>query len=460
MKPASISKPWFGLLCTALSLLSGCSVQVYDVYGESDGYPAKSSPAGMSIFRALVESNDFETITIRSLSPGSKERLNTIVWCPDAFPNHRKSTLDWMEQWLATGNKTLVYIGRDYSPHADYWTEIAQQQGKSASARSKWIAALDRAADARNKLDAKRRMARTESVMPWCVWRSQGGTLQTVPRPEGPWSEGIPFENAHISVRSSAAPVRSSDLADIIRRIEAIPEPWKGNSTGAKAPAAGEPYATFMTESDRQQLEIANSITAQEKARWTTVLSDANQIPLISRIDIDPISQSQVIVVCNNSMFCNYSMLNPSHRQLAARMIEAFPAGGVGFLTGAEDPRIRTDNYDERQKGFEMLTTWPLNVVTIHAAFLGIAAIIAAYPIFGRPKRLRKESSADFGMHIEAIGSLMESSGDIPYARKQIADYFRNVRKDPTSAWANTDPSESATQSPFRTSDADAKGNQ
>lgn len=205
-----------------------------------------------------------------------------------------------------------------------------------------------------------------------------------------------------------------------------------------------------MTELDEQQLEIAKGIGAMGGSHWEVLLADERQKPLIASSQVDPISRSKVILVCNNSLFCNYSMLQQTHRQLALNMIAEFSPGNVGFLAGASDPKLRNDDVDDQQKGFEMLTTWPLNVVTIHAAFIGLALIIASYPIFGRPGRWKSTSSADFGKHIEAVGALMAKSGDKQFARKQIADYFRTVRKDPSSPWSNAGHIEVPTNSPFR----------
>jgi hypothetical protein len=201
---------------------------------------------------------------------------------------------------------------------------------------------------------------------------------------------------------------------------------------------------------ESQQMDLINGISTDDLPEWDSLLTDADQMTLVGVADVDPVKGGRVIIVNNNSLFCNHSMLRSEHRKIAAMMIDEFSEGGVGFTSGPDDPRIRTDNFEDRQRGFEMLTVWPLNVVAIHGAFLGIATMIACVPIFGRPKRLRKTSTADFGMHVEAIGALMQKSGDKAYAIDQIADYFRNVRGDLVSPWANMQNDESKPQSPFR----------
>lgn len=454
---------WIG--CSFLLCGSGCASRVTSVYGESDDYNAKCSPAGTTVLRAMVEERGHKTYTVRSLSPANMERLNTLIWCPDDFPNHRKATFTWIEQWMAKGNRTLVYIGRDFSPHAAYWADIAAQQGTNPANRAKWLVAMEEVAGAQNELDSKRRLSRPSLVMPWCRWDLRGGRIETIQSLRGPWSQDINVEQTSIVARSSILPIRSSELKAMKSELESTiasrkttppgvtPPPTTPTTTPAPPPPAARFFGVEDLES--QQMDLINSISTDSLPEWDSLLSDADQRTLVGVVEPDPVHGGRVVVVNNNSLFCNHSMLRVEHRKIAAMMINEFSEGGVGFISGSDDPIIRTDNFDERQRGFEMLTVWPLNVVAIHAAFLGIATMIAYFPIFGRPKRLRKTSTADFGMHVEAIGNLMQKSGDKAYAIDQIADYFRNVRGDLVSPWANMRNEESKPQSPFRTPESE-----
>ncbi|MEZ6081329.1 MAG: hypothetical protein R3C56_38350 [Pirellulaceae bacterium] len=62
------------------------------------------------------------------------------------------------------------------------------------------------------------------------------------------------------------------------------------------------------------------------------------------------------------------------------------------------------------------------------AALLGIIALAAWWPILGRPQTLASCSVSDFGLHVEAIGSLMMETRDSTYATQAIQEYFRKVR--------------------------------
>jgi hypothetical protein len=286
--------------------------------------------------------------------------------------------------------------------------------------------------------------------MPWCRWEIRGGEFQAVHQLEGPWSEGISADECAIATRSKPVPLRSKELNEFRKQLDSLMDQSTATTSSA-VPSNNKktPFATQWSTLDIQQREISGSIQPGHLPTWTTRLADSDKTILISSSVHFSNSGSQVLLVNNNSLFCNHSMLRPAHRQLASRVIDEFTFGGVGFLSGEQDPVIREDSREDQQRGFEMLTTWPLNVVTIHAAFLGIVAIVAAFPIFGRPRKLPRTSTADFGMHVEAVGQLMQKSGDTEYAKKQISDYFRNVRGDTTSPWANIGASDTRTDSPF-----------
>jgi len=78
--------------------------------------------------------------------------------------------------------------------------------------------------------------------------------------------------------------------------------------------------------------------------------------------------------------------------------------------------------------------------------------LIAAFPIFGRPKRLRQDSNTDFGQHITAVGKMLERTGDADFATRTIAEYFRKVKKDNASPWATMDAATLTPSSPFASS--------
>lgn len=434
------------LLC--LLLAAGCSSGVTQSYGESDGYVAKCSPGGLTVFRSMVEERGLKTYTIRSLSPTNSDRLESIVWCPDMFPTHNRETTDWMQNWLALGGKTLIYIGRDFSPHAAYWNEVAARARTIPGEAERIIPAEEKAAREEVLLDGMRRANRNFALTPWFRWDLDGGAFVQFDALDGPLSEGIGEGTSRIWGRSRIAPLRPKDLPRLRSQLD-----WQEDqgSSPSKPTSSKNVYERQWSYNDTNQREILDRISETDVLDWEPLLTGPGGEVIVGEARLGPNTSSRVVVINNASLVCNYGMLSESHRVIASSMIDEFAYGGVGFLTGTRDPLIRSDDKGEQQQGFEMLTTWPLNVVTIHAAFLGLAAIFAAYPIFGRPTRLPTKSTSDFGQHIDAVGELMKQSGDQAYAAKQIADYFRIVRGDTSSPWATLDLDHTPTQSPFKT---------
>lgn len=431
------------VLGVIMLLLSGCQSQTGEVYGESEGSNAESSPSGMSIFRVMTEKRGHPTYTVRSLSPANMERLDTLVWCPDAFPNHQPETYQWLTQWFAKGNKTLIYIGRDFSPTAAYWLEIAAIERSRADSNVEWTKALEQAALEDAQLDQSNRASRKTIITPWNQWVVAVGEVDRVNEFSGRWASDLEAEHTHVYCRSYPIGFDESQLNAMKSQLDWEPDP-------TTPIVKSSDYDRAWQLSDSLQRTIARDLDGTRLSSFEELLATGDGRTLIAAQTGGSLSTSTLFVVANNSFFSNYGLIHAPHRAIAATMIDGLPMGGVGFLTGKADPPIRQDDSDERQRGFEMLTVWPLNVVTIHAAFLGIAAMIAAFPIFGRPSRSPKPSHSDFRQHIDAVGDMMQRSGDREYAVRVIADYFRNVRKDPSSPWASMDQTIAPTKSPFQ----------
>ena len=435
----------FALLSVALLICMGCNRQVRFDYGESEGYPAKCSPSGLTVFREMVKEKGLETYSVRSLSPANMNRLNTIVWSPDAFPVHQAATYTWLSQWLSQGNRTLIYIGRDYSPNVDYWRDLAKSPPSLKQVTDPESAARDWAALEQSRLDRIRRANRDTIITPWFRWDCSNHQMEQVQEFAGPLSKFVDASNSKIFLRTHPTAIVPTDESAIKKEFD-----WEPNA--ATPVPTNKPYEKTWTTADESQQQIIAQIPFDDARTISPDLLTGNGRILIGTLVRPEFLGGRVIVVANNSLFSNYSMLHESHRTIASSIINDLPKGGVGFITGEMDPVVRENNADEQQQGLEMLTLWPLNVITIHAAILGLIALIAAFPIFGRPKRLRLESSTDFGQHITAVGKMLERTGDADFATRTIAEYFRKVKKDNASPWATMDVATLNPTSPFASS--------
>ncbi len=77
--------------------------------------------------------------------------------------------------------------------------------------------------------------------------------------------------------------------------------------------------------------------------------------------------------------------------------------------------------------GMEMLTEWPISIVTMHGAVLGMIFCLMLLPIFGRPKKIRRTEDNNFGHHLDAVAALMKRVGGENYARGRISDYMKRM---------------------------------
>ena len=73
------------------------------------------------------------------------------------------------------------------------------------------------------------------------------------------------------------------------------------------------------------------------------------------------------------------------------------------------------------------------------AALLGIVAFAYLLPILGRPQELPRETVSDFGMHVKAIGQMLQETQDHDYAVSVISEYYRTVRREHPPAWLTGD---------------------
>ncbi len=128
------------------------------------------------------------------------------------------------------------------------------------------------------------------------------------------------------------------------------------------------------------------------------------------------------------------------------------PKSRVGFLSNYGKTMVRNPGDPAEVSGFELLRVWPLSLISMHGLIVGFVAMLALWPIFGRPQRMPSPSTTDFGKHIEALGDLLYLSKDRAYALARIAEYFREVRGDLTGEWSKPPmPTDTSTMVPTST---------
>lgn len=462
MKRVQLKTVW---ICLAIaSVLSmGCQSRYpASHYGASEGTVARVGPDAISAFRNLCDRSSHTSSLAPNLSPRVAERYGSLIWMPQSFSSHESKTTRWIEDWLKRGGKTLVYVGRDYSPFEDYWIYVSENAAIYKPAVSV-LRARENVAMAAADLEKLRGNAREKLVYPWGLYDCSLSEWSTIESFRGEWSDTIQSNSSRIRLRGYFKDFASLDLDSLTEELD-----WEasarvetnnskigflGNSTTSKT----------WTDQDAQQLARVRAASAGNPFRAEVVLATDAGKPLVTILVNDQWPNSKIILVANASLVSNYSLTYAGNRDLAKRLILELAPGRVGFISTVEDPKLLDSSELAAQRGFEMFTVWPLSVITLHAAFLGMLVLVALFPIFGRPRQLPEVSTQNFGQHVEAMGALLLKSRDRFYALATIADYFRNVRKDSNSPWAQCDkgvnsdvgsPFSSPTEEPTATANA------
>ena len=398
-------------------------------YGLSEGSSARVSPDAVSAFRNMCDETNRKSMKVGSLSNRTANKLSSLIWIPEESFVHSAPVLDWTEDWLKKGGKTLIYVGRDYSPTADYWDFAGAELQSQEKNKSTVVGALENKALEELKLDSLQSGQRDRIALPWALLENEAGLFETVEQLEGPWASDLLEHKHRIRVRSFFRDWSSADSEKVSKQLD-----WQSEVSDSSKPVQSS-FPKQWTTGDTNNLVIAKKAEENDLDAEVMLASKSNK-PLITVLSKEEWQGSQVILLANSCFISNYSMTHRGNRVLAHKLIADLPQGKVGFLTLARDPRVSTGDDEEEQRGFEMLTEWPLNVISFHAFFLGMIVLASLFPILGSPKKLPELSTQNFAQHVEALGALLFRSSDRFYALTTIADYFRVVRKDPNSPWA------------------------
>ena len=382
---------WFALLVVSV-IVAGCKpAEIDTTYGRRRGSPGSASVNGTSVLAKMFEVAGHRVVTWRRLSP-KLDQYKSIVWFPDDFAPPTAEQRNFLEKWLgAQPGRTLVYVGRDYDAAIAYWNKIQNLVPPNQA-----IEVARRLALAQALHDSRRAEMPNGEACDWFVMRrdATGGNATAL---AGPWATGITVAECELEM---AGRLDVPSKKDIDQWMAQLDDNLEGPPT----------YETLLAAND----ELA-----------------------VGRLSFTPWNGSQIIFVINGSFLLNLPLVNHEHRKLADQLITACGSPGrVVFLeSGKGGPTV----YDKEPgantpTGFEVFTVWPLGVILVHLTALGILACVTLFPVFGRPRELTQRSLSDFGQHIDALGELLEKTGDREYALQRLQTYHAHVRSDAPSA--------------------------
>lgn len=432
------------LLICLLLLLTGCTRGLTPEYGPSKGTRGVKGINGFGTLRKSFESYGWNTRDVTRLSE-RLQSLDAIVWIPTTHEAVEGNAVRWMHDWLGDKPRTLIYIIPDEGNEARYWeqardlapphqrleyrrrnaraiTELMNGPYGGASAGSEEI----------DRLWFKARMLRNPRPR-WQIFPhstvttyAPAGTAAAPPTtaffPSADWTEG------------------GYELGDSDLQMQPLLNDSDGNPfavrifTPDSEPEVDPALLAELNEEwmDEQWLEESERMEASQAARLRN-----------RRRSGYGIGDSEIIVVAGGSPVTNFGMVTDEGRQLAKLLLaesakRADPTKPrVGFITSGFSgvPVSSPNDQPQMASGMELLIVWPLSIITIHLAVMGIIACMILLPIFGRPRKLREKTNSDFADHINAVAALLHRTNGEHYARQRISEYFRKVRGETAGPW-------------------------
>lgn len=400
----------FGMLCAASVGCGGSNVLPVE-YGPSRGSGGLKSVNGFGGLRETYESLGWETRSINRLGDRMMH-LDAIVWTPLDSSTIRWAETNWYENWLAEGDKTLIYVVFDEGSSADYWRSMVPLANPDQ--RFEYRRRAARAQIVRDKISSKPAALGTQG------WFS----LETLPVPQPIKT----IENAEETVVFEATPADAQP--ELLYRVVPFKESNPSNRANINLP-----LTTITADFSEEMFSTA-------EVSLTEYLQTADGLPLVTEITSPEWKGSKVFVVSGGSLVTNYALTTPQGRITAASIIrESGKPGKLGFLVSDATGIRVSDAYEaeNRKTGMELLTVWPLSLVSIHLALIGLVACLIMLPIFGRPRKGKQKSQSDFSDHLNAVASLLDRTDSDLYARQKINEYMRRVRGETSGPWVIDD---------------------
>ncbi len=366
------------LCCRAAVAVSGCGQEQIGNARWPPLLPGQSgSVNGTDVLADMFAETGHDVHFRRTLVTDEMEAADVVVWFPDNHHAPSDEVCEWFDQWLSESpDRTLVFVGRDFSAAPLYWEFLARQRQKNKTAKKPPAAAAESPPspeadpkpkdeesaspkptrdEARDEEEDKAESIEEEKRSPWFAY--QEGKRLEIRQLAGPWAKGVDGAKSQIELDTVLVPSGQVDK--------------------------------LLTSGDKL---------------------------LVSRMALPHWNGSQILLVANGSFLLNLPLVNHEHRKLAGKLIEATgEPGQVVFLeSGKGGPPIDPPPVDSSI--WTLFEGWPLGAILLQLAAAGVIFCFARWPIFGRPKQPPPESTADFAKHVTAVGQLMARTRDRQFA--------------------------------------------
>jgi len=444
------------LLILLLILFAGCTRGLTPEYGQSKGTSGSKGINGFGTLRKSFESNGWKTRDVSRLSD-RLQSVDAIVWIPTTHEAVEGDAVRWLHDWLGDQPRTLIYIIPDEGNEARYW-----EQARNL-------------APPQQRLEYRRRHARAITNL---MNGPYGGATAGSEEIDRLWFKAKMLRNPrprwqilpHSTVTTIASPATAAvppatvflpsadwteggyELGDNDLQLQPLINDAQGNPLAVRIftpdqnPIEND-IADGELSTDGQAPEVDPAVLAELNEEWideSEWMDDLQMMQLRNRRrNGHGIGDSEIIVVAGGSLVSNFGMVTDEGRQIAKRLLAESAKRSdpttprVGFITSGFSgvPVSNPNDQPQMATGLELLTVWPLNIIMLHLALMGIVACMILFPIFGRPRKLLERNNSDFADHINAVASLLHRSNGEHYARQRISEYFRKVRGETSGPW-------------------------
>jgi len=391
------------LVVLTISIVTGVTVaqdedDIDRTYGEGNQSEGAYSINGTGVLADMFRDVGSEIFYSRILGTPTR-RADVIVWAPNSYRLPGPEEVEAIEQWLqAKSGRTFIFIGRDYDATMDYWVEVT----KDATEDEKVLLAL-KMLDVWGAFQVKRMQLEDGEDCGWFTMNAES-TVKTIKSLEGhpTWLAGTENGKFHIRVQG---------FLEFTGKVD--------------QPSFSSPY--------NYEIKL-----------------HSNGVPIVTEITSPKFFQSNIYAVVNGSFLLNVPLVNHEHRKLAATMIQQCSLKRVVcFLESDYDdsenvPVVTNDPAPPLPPSIlTILQSWPFGIILMHLIVAGIVYCFFRYPIFGKARttfvlkttindQTGKQSVANFGRHIQALGNLMRRSGNETYARDCVAQYQQRAHQSET----------------------------
>ncbi len=356
--------------------LPGCQEEkLVTEYGKIAGIDGSTSLNGVSVFADMFAERGFRVKRRQKISPRI-EQYDTLVWFPDDYSCPSPEVTEALNRWLENGwERTLIYVGRDYSAQSDYLADV--MQSAPVEQKEEYLRRIAEAKLDEDTGEAKYDYHWLDDDLDSCDWFER----ESVPRKKatkfgGGMSSGLDPAESNIELSTLLVPIPKTSGSS---------EKWK--------------VTPWLTANDKDfvfQLERSYS------------RGDDNKI----------------LVVANGSFLLNYSLVDRQNRKLAGQLIDQCNEyGDVLFLESGPFGIDVSDSDMVNHNSWAWIAQPPLRYIVPHFLMWGILFCFVFFPIFGRPRMLKKRNTASFRNHVDAIGKLIGRSDLRNRALNKIQKY-------------------------------------